>query len=304
MHILAIFITKLTFGDVIMKTEILHPTLANTTIRVHNGRKSNSEGRWFDWHMHNEFELLIVTEGEKIYYIENNTFPLCEGDIIFLNSNVPHKTFQPGNSRSTHVQFQATINPGDLEKKDFLFHFINHTSTDIAIFKKGTPINAQLSECIIKSSTEHAKQLPSYDLFIKGYVYQILAILYRNNIINNPEDFFSSHNIEKVLPVLNYIDKHFAENVTLDEMSRMLNIDKSYFCRIFKKAVNTTFTDYLNFVRICHAEKLLTTTDKSISEISYQVGFSSLAYFTKTFKEYKNCTPSIYKKASMTEIEK
>ena len=283
-----------------MLTQTIRPNLANTNIRIYSSKKENiMKAREFDWHIHNELEILIVNKGNITFYIGNNIYHLSKGDIIFVNSNVPHKCFFLNGSAHTYIQFKTNISTDDSGKNDYLFHFITRIGKDIAILKKDTPINNQIAECIKKASAEHAEHLPSYDIFIKGYVYQILAILYRNNIISNPEDFFSSHNIEKVLPVLNYIDKHFAENLTLDEMSKMLNIDKSYFCRLLKKAVNTTFTDYLNFVRICYAEKFLTNTNKSISEISYSVGFSSLAYFTKIFKKYKNCTPSVYRKASM-----
>ena len=75
----------------------------------------------------------------------------------------------------------------------------------------------------------------------------------------------------------------------------MMGFDRSYFCRIFKSAIGATFTEYLNFVRICKAEKKLATTSESILEISAEVGFSSVSYFNKIFKKYKNCSPSAYR---------
>jgi AraC-like DNA-binding protein len=57
-----------------------------------------------------------------------------------------------------------------------------------------------------------------------------------------------------------------------------------------------TFIDYINSMRIYHAEQLLIKTQISITEISFQVGFSSTAYFIKVFKRYNFCTPSNYRK--------
>ena len=102
--------------------------------------------------------------------------------------------------------------------------------------------------------------------------------------------------IIKIMPVLEYIDKHYSEALTLPELSKILNINEYYFCRLFKKMVNTSFVQYLNFVRVCKAEKMLLSTDKSISEISYETGFSSVSYFNRTFKKYKLSTPGNYRK--------
>ena len=72
-------------------------------------------------------------------------------------------------------------------------------------------------------------------------------------------------------------------------------MNRHYFCRLFKKATNTTPTEYINFVRIWKAENLLITTDDSVLEISMAVGFSSVSYFNRTFKRLKNTTPTAYR---------
>ena len=77
----------------------------------------------------------------------------------------------------------------------------------------------------------------------------------------------------------------------------MQNLNPSYFCRIFKRASGSGFIDYLNFVRICKSEKLLAAGTKSILDVSYDVGFSSVSYFNRIFKKYKNCTPTEYRRA-------
>lgn len=61
--------------------------------------------------------------------------------------------------------------------------------------------------------------------------------------------------------------------------------------------IGNTFTEYLNFVRICKAEHML-RSGSSISDAAYVVGFSSLSYFNRVFKKYKFCSPSDYKKIS------
>ena len=86
-------------------------------------------------------------------------------------------------------------------------------------------------------------------------------------------------------------------DITLDDVAKEQNLNPSYFCRVFKRASGSSFVDYLNFVRICKSEKMLATSEKSILEIACDVGFSSLSYYTRIFKRYKNCTPNEYRRA-------
>ena len=85
-------------------------------------------------------------------------------------------------------------------------------------------------------------------------------------------------------------------------MARLCNMSYRYFSRIFKRVMNKSFNDYLNFVRITEAEKLLTATDMNITEIAYATGFSSSSYFIKIFSKYKNVSPSRFRKRFLSEI--
>ena len=111
-------------------------------------------------------------------------------------------------------------------------------------------------------------------------------------------DFVFTQNerdVQKILPVLSYVNTNYAEALKLSEVAAMLSFDESYFCRIFKNATGATFTEYLNFVRISKAEKLLKKTHQSILEISEAVGFSSVSYFNRIFKKYHLASPRAYR---------
>lgn len=215
---------------------------------------------------------------------------------MFINRNIPHKTYTFEGSNFFLLQFGLNVTLGDFTTPEYVYYFGDETKNDGILFKKGTKINIEIRNAIEEIICEYNNQQNSYDAFIKAYVYKILAILYRNNVLKNPESFFKAENIKKLAPALEYVNKNYFHPISLENVSKIMNVDKAHFCRMFKKAVNTTFINYLNFVRISHGEKLLLTTEKSITEISYEVGFSSVAYFTETFRKYRGCTPGIYKK--------
>ena len=111
------------------------------------------------------------------------------------------------------------------------------------------------------------------------------------------ERFFASKEIQKILPALEYVNVNYSDDISLEEASSLLGFEVSYFCRLFKQATGATFTEYLNFVRICKAEKLLATTTDTVLDVSASVGFSSVSYFNRIFKKYKNSSPSVYRSA-------
>ena len=238
---------------------------------------------------------LWVRENEKAIYINHSTHKLYKDDIIFINERIPHKTHTPKGNSTFLLQF----NPMRLSDDHLnlnLIPFQTKKTVPFFIFRANTELNAIFRNCFTRILTEYTQQKKSYGFFLKAIVSEIIAILYRYEILDEPETLYSSKHIERILPVLDYLQKHYADSIKLDDMSALINVENSYFCRLFKKTMNISFMEYLYLVRLSHAEKLLLNSNKNITEIAYEVGFSSPAYFTKTFRERKGYTPTFYKK--------
>ncbi len=98
------------------------------------------------------------------------------------------------------------------------------------------------------------------------------------------------------------IREHFAENLTLRDLSRKYFVNSSYLGQIFRKKYGQSFKDYLCEYRINEAAQELLKTDKKISQIAEEVGYRDTDYFISKFIEQKGCTPSKYRKnAGVTE---
>lgn len=94
--------------------------------------------------------------------------------------------------------------------------------------------------------------------------------------------------------LLYYLHKHFAENVTLDQVAKEFHYNKSYLCQLLAKD-NTTFHDMVNEIRIYNACKLLGVTQKTVEVIAGEVGFGSVNAFYENFKKHRGCTPGEYR---------
>ena len=123
----------------------------------------------------------------------------------------------------------------------------------------------------------------------------LLGTLYRNNILINIEEGYDKDAVKKIWPTIQYIENNYNKELSLEKLASTLNMNREYFCRIFKKATGITPVEYINYVRVWKAENLLTTTHASILEISMEVGFSSVSYFNRVFKKLRGTTPSAYR---------
>ncbi|MBQ8596970.1 MAG: response regulator [Lachnospiraceae bacterium] len=99
-----------------------------------------------------------------------------------------------------------------------------------------------------------------------------------------------------------YINHNYHKDISLDEVSRVVNISPYYFSKIFKEDTNENFIEYLTGVRINKAKELLDTTEYSMKEICSMVGYSDPNYFSRSFKKNVGVTPTEYKGGGKEEV--
>ena len=150
-----------------------------------------------------------------------------------------------------------------------------------------------------KIMSEYSNKESAYEVYVLACVYNILAFLYREKVLVDAGAYYDTRALAKLMPILEYVDENYNKDLTLESVSSHFGLNPSYFSRMFKKALGSAYTEYLNFVRICKAEKLLKDTDMSVLEVAMETGFSSVTYFNRVFKKIRNCSPTTYKKAMM-----
>lgn len=101
---------------------------------------------------------------------------------------------------------------------------------------------------------------------------------------------------KSVQEVLDYVEDHFYEDISLKGMAEIVHLNASYLSSLFKEEVEMTFSEYLTRRRLQEAKKLLMQTDLTVNEIAEKVGYQTAKYFIKLFKQYEKATPSSYRK--------
>lgn len=102
-------------------------------------------------------------------------------------------------------------------------------------------------------------------------------------------------------PALDFIQKNFEKEISIDDMASLCNISSSYFSKLFNKITGDTFSNYINHVRIERACELLLGTDTPITIIALDLGFEDNSYFNKVFKRLTGLTPSAYRSGNKTQ---
>lgn len=132
------------------------------------------------------------------------------------------------------------------------------------------------------------------DMKINSSLSELLVLIMSESW--HPEDATTAKKKASVADVKEFLDSHYAEKITLDQLSTDFYINKYYLTKVFKEQYGQSITAYLLNVRITKAKQLLRFSEKSVEEIGMEVGLGAPHYFSQTFKSVEGVPPSVYRK--------
>lgn len=242
------------------------------SVSPHVSRRDNLES----------FLFFIVTQGCGTLSYHGRIFPLIAGDCVFLNclEEYAHESSLEDPWELSWVHFHGkqadTLYRHFLELGgDFLFH-PSHPS--LFLDTLGTLFETQKNPGSSREMLSHR------------YLTDLFALC-----VSEIGNTGSTTVTEKIRDIQNYIDLHFAEKVTLDDLSEQFFISKFHLSREFKKLTGTTIGNYLTARRVSHAKKQLRFTSLPLDVIARECGLSDTSYFVKVFKNAEGLTPGEYR---------
>lgn len=279
-----------------MFTERIQYTIPHATIKVDTKGTNRPVGPLGRMHLHSEIELLYITKGSLLCHTEHSAVPAKEGDVLFVNSHIPHFA-EVLTAGTDFIMVQFGYPTQVPEPFQYLVKYLSRTTYPCHVFLASQEETNFLVSKIGSLLVDSQKELRSRGYLMNAKKYELLAFLHQNEFLTDESELLGQINREAVLPMVNYINDHYSQPISLYDISSALNLHPNYLCRLFKKNTGKTLMDYLNFVRICQAETLL-NAGHSVAEVAELTGFSSQSYFNKVFKKHLVLTPSEYKKQS------
>lgn len=244
-------------------------------------------------HWHKEFEIIRVTSGKLTVYLNNTLYDLVEGDCLFIEGGCLKRAY-PDDCIYECLVFDTAMLEGRLgngSDKSFFAVSGNDVRYKNYIEREYTRIHSTIDELL--RATREAK--PYYELETVGLFYKLFYCLYASGHIVKSPNAAADKGIHTVIALLEWIELHNSERITLSEISEVTGLSEKYICRIFKEYTSKTVMDYVNESRIEKA--CVRMRSSTITQTAFDCGFNDLSYFCKTFKKYKGTSPSKYKKS-------
>lgn len=259
--------------------------------------------RRFREHHHTAFEMSVCCSGEGIYQTKDARHSIKRGDVFFFGSNDAHcitDIFGTEDMLLTSIQFEPRF-LWAYGEHDFDIKYMNILSSENRPFPQRLSAGSEPAELISKSllymKEEYLKGHDGYEYMIKSELLRLLILLMRRNSEKSDNKDFSVRktNIINLDKAMDYIDKNFSSEITLDELSVLSGMSKNYFCSVFKKLNGLTPWDYITIRRIEKAAELLKSTNENVLDIAMSCGYNSTANFNRAFKKVTGRVPKDYR---------
>ncbi|MBR6874396.1 MAG: AraC family transcriptional regulator [Ruminococcus sp.] len=229
------------------------------------------------------YQIIYCVRGSGVLRLNGTDTTIRDGDAFYLPPNVPHEYFPTDEIWETHwLSFDGRECRNILEfigldkEKAFKIHDINAVD---AIFKKIL--------YLIKTNYYYS------GFQCSAYLYQFLIEL--NRAVNMQLGSKDGAKLNQLTPVIEYIDKNYSRDLTLAELSGLIDLSPQYLCRLFKECLNMRPFEYLARKRVSKAKSLLLENKLNVNEIARSVGYNDCSYFCAVFKKHEMLSPAEFR---------
>lgn len=250
------------------------------------------------WHWHEELEMNYIVSGEVELSITDKTYVLRAGEGCFVNSNIISKYVYPTKAKLQTHFFHPVFLSGHY-KSIFETKYVNpvlqNKKVKIVTFKGDTKEQKEILEKL-KELGELQNQ-KDVELQTRNKITEIWLLLIEEIKNRTAEDVqIPSIARERLFSMMQFIHSNYADKITLEDIANSAAISSRECLRCFNLCLRETPIEYLTNHRVNMAKELLKNTNKSITDIAFETGFSNAAYFTKVFKQIRQITPKEYRK--------
>ena len=257
------------------------------TAKLLNVASSRYGGDWHSVpHTHNYTELFFIVSGKGQFLIQDQSFPVNINNLVIINPNVSHtEASLNANPLEYIVLGIGGIELATSENSNGQFSILDHVES------------AEISSCLRNILREMEQKNTGYEDICQAYMEILIIRLMRNtSLAVHAEPQFTSGN-RQCSAVRRYIDLHFKESLTLEQLANEAHMNKYYLSHTFKQEYGISPINYMISRRIDESKYLLAETNLSMSQISQLLGFSSLSYFSQVFRKIQGITPMEFRQS-------
>lgn len=238
---------------------------------------------FFELHSHDYFEIEINISGEGVQLLNGAEYKLGRGWVTLLTTTDFHEVVHSEDVCTYNISFNENCISEHITER------IMNVSGNICFLAEGSEYDKfiHLAELVMTDDRTNADY--SRNLL------DCLVMLILKNVSDEEKNIIQSSD-SLIHKAITYMRIHFRENLTLDTVAAYVNLNKSYFCKIFAREIGTSPISYLSALRLDYAKKLLLSSRLTVTEICFACGYSSLSNFLKAFKIKFGISPTDMRK--------
>lgn len=256
-------------------------------------------------HWHEELELIVIKKGQGYVSVNFHPETVSAGDIILILPGQLHCVDQKAGCvmEYENILFKPEMlvsGENDLCANHFILPILHEEMPAFTFITPACSSYPGLAAVIGHIDELCEAQPQGYQLAVKGYLFHFFYLLISAQQNRDSVPKVKTKSLKKLKTILKYVEEHYAEPITIDDMAAITFYSKSHFMKFFKNHMGTGFIEYLNDYRLTMAARLLVTTAAPVIEAAALTGFDNLSYFNRLFKRKYNQTPGQYRKSVHT----
>lgn len=253
-------------------------------------RERNDSWRMSELQSHDYYELYFLLDGDRNFFYGDKMFGITGPAFCIIPPFAMHKT-AGGRYRRININISSDLLTP--QEREFLEMLSESVAFSLDHERAALPLSLVKEAAEISVVDTQKKQQLSL-----SFLHTILYILSKGRLVplEHHAKSTSSTTDTLMLEVVSYLNTAYAEELNLNNISERFYISKNTLCARFRAAMSCSPMQYLAFVRLSRAKELLSTTKKSIDEISALCGYSSPNYFSLIFKRSVGISPREYRK--------
>lgn len=259
----------------------------------------------FPTHSHADFcELAIVIGGSAMHIVDDECFPIKKGDVFFIGKNMSHGFSEAVNFRICNIMFRQEFffdERSDIcDSPIFRSFFFGNNGLQSKLTLPPEDF-IRVCDMLRKLQDEYSSDASGKETLLRSYFMILTVMLSR---LYASKESGKNRSAENITAAAEFIERNFAEKLTLDSIAAVTHYSSRHFVRIFTETYHQTPQEYILSLRLKRARSLLEEGELSIEETAQQSGFGDGNYFCRVFKKQTGVTPGEYRRRAQHKNSK
>lgn len=259
----------------------------------------NSNLNWHmgGYHLHDYYEINFALTDNVDFFVGEHVYRARAGALFVFNDMDLHRSVSPPEAK--HERYVLYFDPNSVmewstEQTNLLDCFVNRTPEFSHYVQLDDEQSQTLLQLLRKVETYDGNNDYGNDIYARIALVEILLYvnkLFRSSTLSQPKRV--EKNLERVLPIIKYIQQNLGNDLSLDRLSKQFYLNKYHLGQLFKEAIGFTVTEYIIHRRILKARELL-RSNMTVQQVGGLVGYNNNSHFIRTFKKLVGISPKQY----------